>query len=332
MARDSYRKALTSYGPHTADYMVTELVALAGTLKGGPAVPANLLDPLAAVDEARQAALAAAIGRASSAALDQWQAALPDDLGSPAPLAEPADITRFAAASFSWRGGSSAVDNPIVRVERLTSGHWVTYGDQTGEVPTMVELPSGAQGTVDAWTAAHEWRWTASFEAFDAFPRRVVEGGQVPTGTYRFVVDGEERSDGQTRPYHLESATFQVTRWDGVTAGNAHVEPGGAVSFTASSTYPRTYDSPFPYVHDDGGTVLCRTCSFRPWASSADVVKAVATVSGPNGTRRIAAVRQGDRWRADVHLAPGERVELPAGSLTDAFGETNGTAITLLEP
>jgi hypothetical protein len=332
MARDHYRKALTSYGPHTADYMNSQLVALAASLEGGPAVPVRLLDPLAALDEARQAALATAIGQASSAALDQWEAALPDDLGAPAPLAEPSDISRFAAASFTWRGGSTAVDNPTVRVEQLNSGRWVTYGDQTGEVPTMVELPSGAQGTADAWTAAYEWRWTASFEAFDAFPRRVVDGGQVPTGTYRFVVDGAERSDGRTRPYHLESAAFRVSRWEGVTAGGARLEPGGAVSFTATSAYPRTYDSRFPYVHDDGGIVLCRTCSFRPWASSSDVVKAVVTVSGPQGTRRASAVRQGERWVADVHLVPGERAWLPAEALTDAFGETNGAAITLLDP
>src|SRR3546814_11110776 len=34
MSRDSYRKALTSYGPHTADYMVTRLVRMAAAMKG----------------------------------------------------------------------------------------------------------------------------------------------------------------------------------------------------------------------------------------------------------------------------------------------------------
>src|SRR6185436_15662923 len=35
MNRDSYRKALTSYGPHTADYMVTRLVRMAAALQKG---------------------------------------------------------------------------------------------------------------------------------------------------------------------------------------------------------------------------------------------------------------------------------------------------------
>ncbi len=332
MARDHYRKALTSYGPHTADFMNTQLVALAGSLKGGGTLPGSVLAPAAAVDEARQSALATAIGRASSAALDMWSAALPEDVGPVAVLEEPVDITRFAAATFSWRGGSSAVDNPTVRVERRSGEEWTAYADQSGEVPTMVSLPSGATGMADAWTSTHEWRWTASFEAFDAFPAHAVAGGQVPAGTYRFVVDGVTRQAGTLQPYHLVSAPFLVTRWTGVSAGDARLEAGGAVSFTASSTYPRTYSSPFPYVHDDGSTVLCRTCSFRPWATQADVTSAVVTVTGPHSTRRIPAVRDGDRWRSPAHLVAGETAAIAPGDLVDAFGETNGSAIPLLAP
>ncbi len=196
----------------------------------------------------------------------------------------------------------------------------------------MVALPAGAQGTVDAWTSSHEWRWTAAFEAFDAFPRTVMAGGQVPSGTYRFVVDGLARAGGELSPYHLESASFRVARWTGVTATEPRVELGGDVSFAASATYPRTYSSPFPYVQDDGSTVLCKTCSFRPWASSGEVVRATVTVTGPNGTRRVAAAPQGDRWIADTNLAPGERARIQGGHLVDEFGETNGTVITLSNP
>ncbi len=329
MARDHYRKALTSYGPHTADHINSQLVAIASALKGGPGRPPSPLDPLAAIDELRQEALAVAIGQASSAALDAWEGALPSDLGPVAPLDQPTDITRFQGATFSWRGGSTAVDNPSVRVERLTGSRWVAYAGQSGEVPTMVALPAGTQGTVDAWTAAHEWRWTAALEAFDSFPRTVLPGGQVPTGTYRFVVDGVSRAGGQTAPYHLESAPFRVRAWQGVTAEGVQLTRGGDVSFAAAATYPRTYASPFPYVHDDGGTVLCRTCSFRPWAASGEVVDALVTVTGPSGSRRVLAVRQGERWVADTNLVPGERAQLRAGDLVDEFGESNGASITL---
>jgi hypothetical protein len=329
MARDHYRKALTSYGPHTADHMNSQLVAIASALKGGPGRAPSPLDPLAAIDEVRQEANAIAIGRASSTALDAWEAALPEDLGPVAPLAQPTGITRFQAATFSWRGGSTAVDNPSVRVERLARSSWVPYARQAGEVPTMVALPHGAEGTVDAWTASHEWRWTAAFEAFDAFPRTVVDGGQVPDGTYRFVVDGVSSTAGERVPYHLESTPFRVSRWLGVTASGPRLEAGGDVSFEATADYPRTYASPFPYVQDDGGTVLCRTCAFRPWAAEGEVERARVTVDGPNGIRRVLAVRQGDRWVADTNLVPGERARIAIGHLVDEFGERNGHAIWL---
>src|SRR5207302_4605586 len=66
MNRDSYRKALTSYGAHTADYMVTRLVKMAAFLQGGPPVPAEPLDAVAQADEARQEAVATALGKLSS--------------------------------------------------------------------------------------------------------------------------------------------------------------------------------------------------------------------------------------------------------------------------
>jgi hypothetical protein len=332
MARDHYRKALTSYGPHTADHINTQLVAIASALKGGRGRLPSPLDALAEADELRQESLAIAIGRASSAALDAWERALPNDFGPVAPLTQPTDIMRFDAATFSWRGGSTAVDNPRVRVERKVGLSWVTYAGQTGEVPTMVSLPAGAQGTLDAWTGAHEWRWTAAFEAFDAFPRTVVDGGQVPAGTYRFVVDGIWRSSGQSRAYHVESAAFRVQPWTGVAAVDPRVEPGGDVTFGARATYPRSYDSPFPYVADDGSAVLCRTCSFRPWASTGQVVRATVTVTGAGGTRTITAVREGDRWSADTNLLTGESALIRAGHLVDEFGESNGTDIPLTTP
>ena len=58
MNRDHYRKALTSYGPHTADYMATRMTWMAGALNGGPDRIAE--DPyykIEAADEARQVAL-----------------------------------------------------------------------------------------------------------------------------------------------------------------------------------------------------------------------------------------------------------------------------------
>src|SRR3712207_395468 len=120
MAYDHYRKALTAYGPHTADYMSTRMVRLARHLRDGEPIPGEPLDDVAAADEARQATVSQILGLASGAAFDAWMASLPDDKGPAAVVAEPvAELQRFGAASVTWRGGSNAVDNPVVRVERL---------------------------------------------------------------------------------------------------------------------------------------------------------------------------------------------------------------------
>lgn len=330
MAYDHYRKALTAYGPHTADYMVTRMVRLAGALKGGPPLETEPLDALAQADEARQVALATAIGQASAAAYDAWLASLPDDVGPAEALEQPADVTRFSAATFTWRGGSNAVDNPVARVERLVDEEWVPYADQTGEVQTMVHYPSGLQGVFDTWSGGQEWHWTANFEAFDAFPVTAVPGGQTPDGTYRFVVDGVLRTGGAAEPYHLESEPFEITPWEGIAVTDLQEEPDGSVSFLVDVTYPRTYESGFRYIADDEGDVLCRTCSFRPWASTAGIASAAVTVTRADTTDEIvpAALVDG-RWVAPTALGPGDTAMVARGGVVDAFGEINGAAVAL---
>lgn len=330
MIRDHYRKALTPYGPHTADYMSTRMVRLAGSLKGGPALEPEPLEPLAIVDQAREEAFMLALGAASSAAYEAWTAALPDDVGPAAAVTEPENITHFDGATFTWRGGSNAVDNPVASVERLVDGAWVPFADQSGEVQTMVQFPSGIQGVLDTYLGNQEWLWTANFEAFIAFPAMVVPGGQTPPGTYRFVVDGLIRQSGANEPYHLESAPFTVSPWTGVTVSGAKVEPGGSVSFTAAATYPRTYESPFRYIADDGNTVLCKTCSFRPWASSSPIVQATVHVLRATGEAQTVPARySGGRWIAATALKPGDVATIRAGAVVDAAGATNGATVSL---
>ncbi len=326
MIRDHYRKALTAYGPHTADYMSTRMVRLAGSLKGGPALAPEPLDPLAIVDERREEAFMVALGNLSSATYDAWLASLPNDVGPAAAIAQPSNITRFQAATFTWRGGSNATDNPVPRVERLVGNHWVPFADQSGEVQTMVRFPAGAAGVANTYAGQQEWRWTANFEAFDAFPRAAVPGGQTPVGTYRFVVDGQIRTGGANHAYHLVSNAFTVSRWGGLTA-TAPQRGGSSLSFAVDAKYPRTYSSPFRYIHDDGDKILCRTCSFRPWAQTGTVV--VVTVHVVRGTSSFdeAASLVGGRWIVSVQ--PGDVVTIPAGGIRDAFGETNAAPIPL---
>jgi hypothetical protein len=337
-ARDSYRKALTSYGPHTADYMVTRLVALAANLRCGTPVPTEPTEALAQADEQRQAAEALALGRLSAAALDGWDAQVPDSEG-PARAIAPAtrDITRFQAATFHWVGGDNWTDNPAVVVERRgADGRWRTYAAQDGAVQVVLDQPGGIAPTLaEHRSGAQRWTWTASFEAFDAWPRTAVPGGQVPNGSYRFVVDGRIHAGGAATPYRLVSPVFRVTPWLGLTATPLQVRRDGAVTFsTPAVAYPRTYASPLRFVRDDGGgkpgaSLLCKTCTFRPWARTGEVVSAVVTVLNPQGrpVRTVRARLVGGSWVADTRLGRRERAVLLPGALRDGFGETNGSAV-----
>ena len=354
--RESYRKALTAYGPHTADYMVTRLVRIAGELKGGPAFTLTPEETArATADEQRQESLAKVIGAASGQAYDAWLASLPADVGPVGPAGQPKDITRFQAATFRWVGGSNAVDNPVVRVERQVDGGWETFADMTGEVQTRVEFPKGVQGVADTHTGRQKWHWIARFEAYDAFPARL---GSTPAGTYRFVVDGRSRTTGQTAPYSLTSDPFTVSPWTGVTATDPAVDAAGNVSFVIpDSTYPRTFTGPFPTIVDDGNkdddgnaSTFCRRCSFRPWAAYGQAASAVVTVTRADGTVEQVpatltyepgspAVFQGAVRRpatpgrtvatAATALAPGDTAVLAAGSVVDVYGEYNGAPIPL---
>jgi hypothetical protein len=142
-ARDAYRKALTSYGPHTADYMVTNLVAMAANLLCGTPVPALPTDPIAAADEQRQNAEATLLGQISSAYYDAWNAQIPDSAGPAAPIAQPAaTVQRFDDAVFHWVGGDDWTDNPVVTVQRLVGGQWQPYADQSGQIVTTLDQPT----------------------------------------------------------------------------------------------------------------------------------------------------------------------------------------------
>ena len=337
MSFDEYRKALTAWGPHTADYMNTRLVRMAGYLNGGPHPGPEFLDVVAQADEARQEAASIALGQAAKAAYEGWGATLPDDVGPAGPLAEPENVTRFDAATFTWRGGNNSVDQPVVRVERLREGNgrgrgreagWESFADQTGEVQTVVEMPKGVASVATYRANQQEWKWTANFEAADYFPRHVTPEGQVPDGTYRFVVDGVIREGGENKPYHLESKPFTVSPWTGLKVKDVRLEPGGAVSFEPLVEYPLTYDAHdgIRFIRDDGGRPICRTCTFRPWASSGTVVSAVVTVVRSDGSQQqVAATQQNGRWVAPTALAPGDRAYVAAGAVRDEFGETNGT-------
>lgn len=345
--RDTYRKALTSYGPHTADYMSTNLVYMAQALKGGPDVVAdNPYNKVQAADEARQVAFSETAGRAIGVAYDAWYAALPSDANPGQILQQPKNIQRFDAASFSWTGGSNAVDNPTVVVQRLENGEWVDYADQSGEVQTFLKFPAALEGAVTTYTGQEQWEWTANFEAFNYGVRTDIDprGPQIPEGDYRFVAQGRYRDTLQDKTYELISNPFSVSRWEGIQVTDLRKEDTG-VSFgvtgkpNATETtiapgqpapeirYPRTYQAApvIRFIRDDGGRDICKTCTFRPWAVGSDVATATVTVERADGTtEQVPATKREGRWFADVALYEGDSAYVARGGIVDTFGEING--------
>ncbi|MGH8631778.1 MAG: hypothetical protein ACREU7_13575, partial [Burkholderiales bacterium] len=236
MNRDHYRKSLTSYGAHTADYMVTRLVKMAAAMQGGTELAPDPHDSFAQADEARQVALSQLHGQATSSAFDAFHASLPPDL-EPQIVTQPSGITRFQAATFAWRGGSTAVDNPVAKVQReIAAGLWLDAYDMSGEVQTRVQWPQGIPDTLPAYAGQFEWQWTANFEAYSAFPARLPS---TEVGLYRFVVDGLVKQDSEFAAYHFESAPFTVGPWAGIAVGDVSTGING-VSFTANLNYPRS--------------------------------------------------------------------------------------------
>ncbi|HCS28891.1 MAG TPA: hypothetical protein DIW43_15640, partial [Spongiibacteraceae bacterium] len=291
MNRDSYRKALTAYGPHTADYMVTRLVRMAGAMKGGPELRPEAHDLLAQVDELRQQAQSQLIGRTTWAAYEAWLNVIPTDAGDGFAFVEqPQNITRFDAAKVRWQGGSTAIDNPIVTVEKRCTnadlfnttqpqlmqrcntagvGNFVTFADMSGEVQTRVHWPEGLEGVANTYASQFPWEWTATFEAYSAFPTRL---GSTPAGDYQFRVSGTRKTVGGTEAYEETSQTFAVAAWDGITISDVTGNVS-SVSFSVPAiTYPRSYDSPIDFIEEQapgtGSSRACKTCSFRPWATS----------------------------------------------------------------
>jgi hypothetical protein len=342
MARDSYRKALTSYGAHTADYMNTNLVSMAAHLRCGTPLLDQPTDPLAAADEQRQAAEATALGKLSSYYYDTWTAQIPDSAGPAHPLAQPWNVSRFDVTQFRWVGGDNWTDNPDVKVQRFVDGDWQDYADQSGEVQVFLDNPESdfLTGTPTYRSGGQEWHWRASFEAFDSYPAADVPGGQVPDGTYRFVVDGNIHTGGTVSAYQLKSDAFTVSPWRGITVHDLR-RNGQTASFAVDPiTYPRLpskeHRAGIAFYGDDGGGLpgngpICMTCSFRPWATSGTVASAVVEVRRGSRTQQITATYDpaSGRWVATLPRGGGFTVSVPAGGVRDRYGETNGQALTL---
>lgn len=353
MRGDHYRKALTAFGPHTSDYVNTRLVGMGAELQGArPSAEGALVSPTASptapLDELIQQAKTAAVGAAAGGGLAAYEAVIPDDGGSPGRvLAQPSSLRRFGAATLRWEGGSNWTDNPAVVVQRRRrDGSWRTVATQEGgEVVLTLAYESPLSTAPIDWLAGGKtYEWTATFEVFE----------RTPPGTYRFVVSGRHRTDRRPQPYRLVSRPFEVMVWEGISAhGLAVSKEAGVVTFEVSGVertepvnrletdpdgrigpdevhYPESYESSLEYVSRAYEVVgehrYCWRCTFRPWANTGAVERAVVTVRRPDGsTRRYRAAVGDGRWVADaVDLREGDVVLVEAGGVVDQAGNRNG--------
>jgi len=364
---DHYRKALTGWGPHSSDYMATRLVNMGRAMNGGERdtlLPPEYGDGKVAADLALNDARAQALGEVGAGAITAYELRLPDDGGRAAAVTQPADVERFGGTFFTWVGGSNYSDDPQVTVQQLVNGAWKDYAGQSGELPVTLAFPQGMD-VPSFETGSFKWRWTAHFEAFLARFATVEGNYQTPLGTYRFVVDGQRRQDGQLVPYRVMSRPFEVLPWSGITVEDLRVDPGGTVSFKVGPRAQRTLsdglgtltaeigpiDYPDTYTYGLGGplprfieenwrgkrdpdattdptkvTWLCDECSFRPWIDAGNARSAVFTFVRADGSRvRGGAVEQGGRWVSNRLLASGERAFVAAGDVRDGFGDVNGS-------
>ena len=362
---DHYRKALTGWGPHSSDYMATRLVEMGRHLHGGPDAPAEPLDAKEAADQAHNDAEAQGLGALADTAIPAYEALLPDDGGKARELEQPKDVARFAAAFFTWNGGSNYTDNPDVRVERRVGARWLPFADQSGEVPVTLKLP-GAGDAPSFLRGGQEWHWTATFEAFVSRFDLTDPAGRAfratPAGTYRFVVSGRHRTGGRPVAYRLTSREFRVAPWDGITVDDLRRDPGGTVSFTVGPRhtypiaqgldgevgpidYPDTYASPVRFIRNQRTAVrdpdapndpnrvewYCFTCSFRPWLDAGDARSARVLFRGPGGERRLVAARERNgRWATGATLPAGWTARVPADAVRDAWGDLNGKDSTAI--
>lgn len=326
---DHYRKALTPFGPHTADFVNTRLVRMAAMLQGGPPLADAVLDRVLAAEEHAVRAKLLALGQAAATARMAYEAALPDDGGAPGVVAEPpAALERFGAAQFRWTGGSNYTDNPVVTVQRRVGDGWQTVATQEGGevVVTLTYGRTNDPAAAASWaTGELANTWTATFE--------VLEG--TPPGEYRFAVAGHHREDGAPGPYALGSQPFLVRPWSGIRVSDGGFDAAtGTARFTvAPIAYPTTYlPAAVPYIKSTISNTptgaYCFRCTFRPWASSGSVASATVTVRHPDGSATsYPAAFDGAAWVASgIVVSAGDVVAVEPGGVADEFGNVNGEA------
>lgn len=367
---DHYRKALTGLGPHSSDFLATRLSRMAANLNGATFELLGPKDLAYGPENTREYQAAQILGQAAERYTQLYEATLPADGGTAGITRQPASIKRFDAASVRWVGGDTYTDTPNVKVQRKAGEVWVDFANGFSEVQYRANYPTSTD--LPAWrTGAFTWNWEATFEAMVSDIQMSDVAGNpyraTPAGTYRFVIDGTRREGAPAAetPYHLESAEFTVSPWDGITIEDLSIGDDGTVSFgvgpvnyykygASNLPDPRGYkvgpiDFPdtasalsiYPFIKQrnesqnlrtygpgfDDDQQFCFQCSFRPWldAANAPPTAEVEVTFVGGATQTFTATWTNGRYVTEPFGAAVASAQVPPGGVTTSYGEHNGT-------
>ena len=209
--RNHYRESLTPYGPGSADHVNAALVDLAAELRGEGTAESRV-SAVEAADSGRREATYRALVAAEQSAVRGYRASIPPAGEGVGEAVDHPDATgRFETATFTWVGGSNAVDHPRVALQRRVDGEWTDVAhSETHELvvrtdqPWLYEEPERLPAREREWTVAWEVPWSAA------------------DGTYRFAVAGTARGTpgsseatffdpaGADAAYEVTSEPFEV--------------------------------------------------------------------------------------------------------------------------
>ena len=181
--RNHYRQSLTPFGAGSTEYVSGSLLGLARELQGGPEATTRS-STIERVDRVRRTGTYAGLAVADESAVPAYHTLVrPDGATAGEPREHPSTTGRFERATFTWVGGTNAVDVPRVRLEREDADGWTAVADSRGHElvvttghSSMLSSPTETLDREREWNAVWEVPWDAQ------------------TGRYRFVVAGTARS------------------------------------------------------------------------------------------------------------------------------------------
>jgi neutral ceramidase len=330
-----YEPEINQWGPIQGEYILEQMVELAGQFGiDNPNVPATSIDH----PDYEYFPLEPAVPDVTIDA-GTVPARVPSYLFTyngkmPAGVQPAAQIQRVTGvATFLWKGGDSAVDLPDVTIEREVSpGEWETVAHPSGRPWSNalgdIILTYTPDPLVDDGAQTHYW--LASWQAVADQPSVDYTAG-IPTGNYRFRVDGQAlmQPGGSfpwpTSAYTLTSEPFQVVAQSGIVVTPTWAN--GQLSLTAS--YPAAADG-FRLISMNAEDQKAINPLNRGGNASAIGSVTLFTDTGAQVWKNAAVTFTTNRGYSSATVSPGA---LPAGTykvvVNDMFGNLGQGNLTV---